>query len=323
VSGLSRHGLAGDVRGFYGRLGITLGEHAQAEVAVRCFADPAAHRREDRSPSCSINLRSGAYLCHGCGARGGAYDAALYQGLTPRAAIDLMVDYGLTARRDNTSGTGRVEERRAPSSKRPRIAPSPAGPDVSERRLQRYRDRLAAAPELLSQLWDDRAWATATLLAHDVGWDGARIVIPVREAGRLCAVLRYAPPWRRKGPKMIAVVGSRRVLFPDPALVRDHGELWLVEGPPDALAALSAGIPAVAVPGTHAWNPDWSGRLAGRDVVVCMDCDAPGRSAAARVAADLTGVAHHVRTLDLEPSRHDGYDLTDALLAGRVDALRA
>lgn len=323
MSGLSRHGLAGDVRGFYGRLGIALPERVQAEVAVRCFADPAAHCREDRSPSCSINLRSGAYFCHGCGARGGAYDAALTCGLATRAAIDLMVEHGLTARRENMSGT-RAQTRRAPGPEPPRkVARSSLRPDVSERELRRYRDRLVGERELLSRLWANRAWATPTLLAHDIGWDGARIVIPVREAGRLCAVLRYAPAWRRKGPKMIAVTGSRHALFPDPALMREHDELWLVEGPPDALAALSAGIPAVAVPGTHAWNPDWSERLAGRDVVICMDCDTPGRSAAARVAADLAGVANHVRTLDLEPRRHDGYDLTDALLAGRVDALRA
>ena len=70
--------LAGaDIRGFYSALGIELPEWATVEASVRCFADPDAHAHDDRDPSCSINLTHGAWHCWGCGAKGGAYDAAL------------------------------------------------------------------------------------------------------------------------------------------------------------------------------------------------------------------------------------------------------
>ena len=88
-----------DIRGYYHRLGVQLPERARREAAVRCFADPGAHRRGDRDPSCSVNVINGAWQCHGCGARGGAYDAALAKGYTPRSAIDLMIAYGLIERR--------------------------------------------------------------------------------------------------------------------------------------------------------------------------------------------------------------------------------
>jgi len=88
-----------DIRGYYQRLGIQLPERPCFEASVRCFANPDAHRREDRNPSCSVNLVSGAWKCHACGARGGAYDAAWRTGYTPRAAIDLMIAHGLTDRR--------------------------------------------------------------------------------------------------------------------------------------------------------------------------------------------------------------------------------
>ena len=87
----------GDVRGFYAALGVPLPAWAHTEAPVRCFADPDAHRHEDRNPSCSVNLHSGAFNCHGCGAHGGAYDAALATGRSPREAIDLMVKNGLGA----------------------------------------------------------------------------------------------------------------------------------------------------------------------------------------------------------------------------------
>ena len=88
-----------DIRGYYQKLGIQLPERPCFEASVRCFANPDAHRREDRNPSCSVNLVSGAWKCHACGAHGGAYDAAWRTGYTPRAAIDLMIAHGLTDRR--------------------------------------------------------------------------------------------------------------------------------------------------------------------------------------------------------------------------------
>ena len=96
----------GEVRAFYEALGIELPGWAHTEAPVRCFADPEAHKREDRDASCSVNVHSGAFNCHGCGARGGAYDAALARGRSPREAIDLMVALGLTERRQrDTSRT--------------------------------------------------------------------------------------------------------------------------------------------------------------------------------------------------------------------------
>jgi hypothetical protein len=88
-----------DIRGYYHQLGIHLPDRTNVEASVRCFADPGSHRREDREPSCSVNVINGAWQCHGCGARGGAYDAALAKSYTPRSAIDLMIAHGLIERR--------------------------------------------------------------------------------------------------------------------------------------------------------------------------------------------------------------------------------
>jgi hypothetical protein len=34
----------------------------------------------------------------------------------------------------------------------------------------------------------------------------------------------------------------------------------LTEGPPDMISARSRGLPAVAIPGDHAWESTWAGR---------------------------------------------------------------
>ena len=49
-----------------------------------------------------------------------------------------------------------------------------------------------------------------------------------------------------------------------------------------------------------------------------MDCDRPGRQAAARIAEDLErrGIVAAIR--DLAPHRHDGYDVSDWLREGNA-----
>ena len=100
-----------DVRAFYTTLGIELPGWPKLEAPIRCFAQPDAHNHNDRSPSCSVNLASGAWNCHGCGAHGGAYDAALAVGLTPRDAMELLIANGLAQRRGDTA-TGLASRRR-------------------------------------------------------------------------------------------------------------------------------------------------------------------------------------------------------------------
>lgn len=112
---------------------------------------------------------------------------------------------------------------------------------------------------------------------------------------------------------MLAVPGTRLGLVPHPA--RDASDrIILVEGPPDMIAARSCGLPAIAIPGTSAWQPPWVELLTGRHVTVVLDCDAPGRLAADRIATSLTAAAIDVEVIDLWPERHDGYDLTDRVL---------
>jgi hypothetical protein len=83
----------------------------------------------------------------------------------------------------------------------------------------------------------------------------------------------------------------------------------VVEGEPDAIAATSAGLPAVGVPGSSSWRVEWAERFSDRDVVICCDCDGPGRGLAARAADDLVQTARSVRVMDLAAARDDGYDL--------------
>jgi hypothetical protein len=310
--------LAGaDIRGFYARLDLRLSERATREAPVRCFAAPDEHRRDDRDPSCSVNLTNGAFNCHACGAHGGAYDAAIAAGHSPRGAIDLMIDFGLIERRTRLTPANEppVARRRTPAQ-RPRssiaAAPSPSLLGVNDHDVARYTRQLARRPALISRLARERGWDPATVADLELGYDRGRITIPVRNAhGELRGLVRYQPD-RSARPKMLAVRGTRNGLIPHPA-TETSPEVLLVEGPPDMIAARSRGLAAIAVPGTEAWRPQWAHLFAEREVTIVMDADAPGRATAQRVAEALSTAAG-IRVLDLAPNRDDGYDLTDWLL---------
>jgi len=301
-----------DIRGYYDALGIDIPAWAQTEASVRCFADPDAHNRGDRDPSCSVNLEHGAWHCHACGARGGAYDAATALGHTPGGAMYLMITYGLAEPRRRESPT-----RRASPPSRQRSHRSVAEPSrrmslrVSETDIRHWQTALTGQPDLIGRLTRERGWLYSTMWELGLGYDCGRITIPVRDQERrLVGLLRYRP-WPKPGqPKMHANLGSRRVLLPHPA-AEPSQHVLLVEGEPDMIAARSRGLPAIAVPGVDAWRPEWAHLLHSRHVTIVMDCDPEGRRAADRIANDLrlNADAHVVELA----ARDDGYDLSDWL----------
>jgi hypothetical protein len=320
-----------DVRGFYQALGIELPGWAHTEAPVRCFADPDAHQHQDRDASCSVNLASGAFNCHGCGAHGGGYDAALAKGHSSREAIDLMIVHGLAERRPRPHGRRNPSpvraNRRSPAAtaqtrtrsdairRVPRVAHDGEREPVfavTREQVVGWARSLGENPELIERLAAERGWDQRTLSELEVGFDGERITVPIpAEHDTVCGLLRLRIDVAQR-PKVLAASGTRLGLIPRP--VPGQEDVWLVEGPSDMLAARSAGLPAIAVPGTHAWRTEWAEAFSGRRVTVVMDADRPGRHAAVRIASDLEQhVAAHVRILELAPERDDGYDLSDWL----------
>jgi hypothetical protein len=303
-----------DIRGYYDELGIRIHGWARTEASTSCFAEANAHNRGDRDPSCSVNLEHGAWHCHGCGARGGAYDAATAVGLTPRAAIDLMVKHGLVQRRHTPVTTPAVNRRVARRSDAVAVKrPTRTNLAVTELDVRHWQTTLIEQTTVIARLAKERGWLYSAMWELGLGYDCGRITIPVRDGrDRLVGLLRYRPFAEPRQPKMIAARGSRRALLPHPA-AEPSRELLLVEGEPDMIAARSCGLPAIALPGVDAWRPDWARLFANRRVTIVMDADAQGRRVAERITRDLRGHAKSV-VLDLAPSRDDGYDLSDWLL---------
>jgi AAA domain len=312
-------------RDFYSALDVTLpGSAASGDVSVRCFANPDAHKRDDRNPSCSVNLDTGQWNCHTCGAKGGAFDAAVALGRSRSEAVELAKRHDVfVSDREQTqkprqparaaatarpSSTAAVPTDTTPQSETVASELSPA----LKQQVAEWRDALRGSKATLDRLYELRGWQPEAIEALGLGLDGDRIMFPVRDAARrLVGVLRYAPNREtRKGTKMLAAKGTPRELFPAPETLPADGPVNVVEGESDVVAMWSGGLSrTVGVPGAQGWRAEWAPRFAGRDVRLFCDLDTPGRKLMARIARDLLPHAKSVRIVDMESKRDDGHDV--------------
>lgn len=192
--------------------------------------------------------------------------------------------------------------------------------EMSEDLLERY--RMAMDDGLADRLADLKGWTAKTLLDLEIGIDpkAGRVVLPVRDGtGKLVGFCRYQPNKARRGrlPKMLAE--GPRELFPAPERF-DTPTVWVVEGEPDAVSMWSIDQPAVGIPGVGKWRDEWAERFKGFERVrILMDCDEQGRKKAEALQLTLAAVTD-VHVVDLDPSRSDGYDVGDLILARGKDA---
>lgn len=90
---------------------------------------------------------------------------------------------------------------------------------------------------------------------------------------------------------------GRTRLFPPPSQWK-AGTLWLCEGEPDVICALSHGLNAVTqTAGCSTWPEEFSQAMAGRDVVICYDADQPGYKGSHKAAESIAKHARSVRVL--------------------------
>ena len=288
-----REAAGSRVTDFYAAISIELPDRGGEEAAVRCFANPAAHKRDDRNASCSVNLLTGLWKCHGCGLSGNPYSAAVARGLQEPRAAELAEAHGLLLK----------------------VAPKPRMP--SERQLAKFRARLWDSPLIVARLRELKGWTPEAMRRCGLGWDGERIVFPIRAvkggALKLTGVVRWVPNGK---PKVLAV--GKRGLFPAPEITSRSRPLFLVEGECCAVSVWSCGHQAVGVPGAASWRMEWGARLANRRVVILPDADPQGR----RLAEEIVGCGVKALVVDLDPAREDGWDVGDMIAeAARENSL--
>lgn len=103
-------------------------------------------------------------------------------------------------------------------------------------------------------------------------------------------------------------------LFPEP---RNEKEIYLFEGEPDALTAISMGINGTTVTlGAGNFRDELLKFFKGKKVFICYDIDSSGKLGAKKVARKIATVAKETRiiSLPLDPQKHPKGDFTDYVI---------
>lgn len=262
-----------------------------ADGEARAYCPICEDPRDSTSPSASFNFAIGVFTCFSrCG------------GMSIPALMSILRQSGELGRPEEKSNVKKIED-----------APSAAGKLPSESRLDEFVDRLLANASALRALRDKRGYTKKTIEEFQIGWDGQRYTIPVRDrAGKLVNVRRYKLNTREPKDKMRSWAngtGSRRLFLSD---ILEHSDTVIItEGETDAIIGRQYGLPTLShTAGAGAWDDRWNEEFEGKIVYICYDCDDAGRRGARRVSRALELFAKQVHIINL-PLKGKGDDLTN------------
>lgn len=288
------------------------------EVSFRCPFP--GHVANDFHPSTSMQKRTTAFFCFGCGRSGNAVTfVSMLEGISPMAAAAwLREQYGSDFREPQ----GRLWDELRRILSRPVAGPQEPPQELPAEALELFQIdweavKLKAEPSHSLRRIADR-FEAATLGSFEVGYDSltARFVIPARDADGRLVGFKGRASFDSQKPKYV-VLGPRShgfkpyevgsIVF---GLDRMQSDCAVIcEGELDAMAVWEAGIDGgVAVGGSHFTERQLSLiRDRARRAVVFFDPDDAGEVAAARVAKQLEPF---VRVRVVEGHRADPSDLT-------------
>ena len=149
----------------------------------------------------------------------------------------------------------------------------------------------------------------------ELGFDGTRITLPIRDAdGQLVNVRRYLP--NARASKMLNIKGHGRPTRLYPPTTTDSSEWQIIGGGEwDMLSARAEGVEAFCGTNGESSVPDAAMLEPFRDkkVAVLLDADKTGRAAARKWSKALSGIASEVRVVQFPD---EGMDLNDFMLLG-------
>lgn len=191
---------------------------------------------------------------------------------------------------------------------------------LEESDVKKWTDKLALNQEVVLKLMNKRGFTKNTIEAWELGWDGSRVIIPVRdEEGKLVNVRRYKMD-AAGSEKMLNIPGrgEGRIFRPD--ILAANDVVVLTEGETDCIILNQNGIPAIAhTAGASTFKSQWAPMFAHKKVFVCYDNDEAGRKGSAKAAKAISAFADEVYKIDL-PLDEQGADITDYFVGEYGDA---
>ena len=168
-----------------------------------------------------------------------------------------------------------------------------------------------ALPQRMREYLNARGIPDVLIDFHLLGWNGARITIPIfdREGQLAFFKLAKSPDDQSGSPKMLATPGAKAELYGWEDVLYRPGDIVICEGEFDRLALKAQGFrAATSTGGARVFRDDWAADFAPiRNVYICFDRDAAGREGALHVGRLIP----QARIIELPEEVGEGGDVTD------------
>ncbi|MBU4311916.1 MAG: AAA family ATPase [Candidatus Omnitrophica bacterium] len=245
---------------------------------------------DDKTPSLSVNLETGLWHCFGCNAEGNVFKfyTDLYKVNFPQALHEISKDLGI------------------PTESKNRSLPL----DVNA--PQKCHDTLMSSPELLERFKKKRGYTDETIKKCKFGFSKVYPIgftIPINDKdGKL---VNFKTRLLTDSPKYLIAGGKAEVLYNlAEMLSKSDSPVMFIEGEFDVELLRQYGFLAVSsITGAQTFRKEWLIYFKGRTVIIILDADKTGRTAAQKVARMLLPVAKEVKIINLSLTR--GKDVTD------------
>lgn len=266
------------------RIGWEFEPTGKEEVKTRCPC------HEDSHPSVSLNTEKGLWKCHACQEKGDVVSFLAHALKAERGTIltDLSSRYDL----DDVK-------------------------TISPSSVEKFHKKINEAGPLLAEL-RKRGITDEMIRSARLGYHDGRITIPVYDQQRrVINVRRYLPgaPHQQKmrntrGHGKLALYQVEDAVRYDSVLIAGGELKALVAG--HHLRELGIGCVS-STGGEGSWNPKWNDLFRKKDVYVCMDVDAAGKSAARKIATVLSRIAKSAKVIEipLDEKKYPRGDLND------------
>lgn len=253
-----------------------------------------------KTPSGSFNFTNGMFMCFsGCG------------GMSLSTLWKMVLE-----------DRGEDQPSRAPRSNVRSLDDAPSKRKTGESKLpdddqiNTWVARLQENSELLKKLSSKRGLTPQTLEEFEVGWDGTRFTLPVRDAdGVLRNVRRYMMDAAKSEDKMRNITGHGEGRLYLSHILANEDEVIITEGEMDSLVGQQHGLPTMThTSGAKVWKPVWNEAFRDKTVFLCYDVDDAGKQGAKKAARELSKVTDKVYIITLPIDNIKGGDLTDYLV---------
>lgn len=276
------------------------------EGEIRAFCPLCEDRHSSKTPSASFNPEKGKWNCLKGNHGGSIYD--LVKDLKHNEGFDIRS----AVMKNRMSNPEKASEQMA-KLQAGRAAAAGSAPLPSAEKIEQWQQALLANKPALNALMEQRGLDRKTIIDWELGYDGNRYMIPVRDAGGELVNVRRYKLGAGTGDKMLNLPGHGSASIFRPDILRDAEEIVITEGEMDCILLNQFGIAAIThTAGAATFRPNWGALFADKTVFVCYDADEAGRKGAQKVDQIVRPFARDVFIMSI-PETSKGADITDFL----------